>query len=109
VALVASVLQREPGRRFSTLELTAEAYTLLHELEAAGAHVYQPRQDFDYALTVGLRMLVLRNLVLEDEEGLLHLAPGEEATVAYYANSIAHLRSGEPAATAPSAAAAARQ
>jgi glycerol-3-phosphate O-acyltransferase len=101
VALVASVLQREPGRRFSTLELTAEAYALLHELEAAGAHVYQPRQDFDYALTVGLRMLVLRNLVLEDEEGLLHLAPGEEATVAYYANSIAHLRQDAGAPAAP--------
>jgi glycerol-3-phosphate O-acyltransferase len=91
VALVATVLRRQPERWFSPLELAAEAYSLLHELEAAGAHVYQPRQDFDYALTVGLRMLRLRRLVLENDDGMLQLAPGEEPAVAYYANSIAHL------------------
>ncbi|HEV8632546.1 MAG TPA: 1-acyl-sn-glycerol-3-phosphate acyltransferase [Thermoanaerobaculia bacterium] len=92
VALVATVLRREPERSFSALELAAEAYALLHELQTAGAHVYLPRQDVDYALTVGLRMLRLRRLVVEDEAGLLRLTPGEERTVAYYANSIAHLR-----------------
>jgi glycerol-3-phosphate O-acyltransferase len=91
VALVAAALRRSPGRSFSQLELAAEAYALLHELEAAGAHVYQPRQDFDYALEVGLRMLQLRNLLVESEPGLWREAPGEEATIAYYANSIAHL------------------
>src|SRR5262249_1852566 len=84
VALVSAALRRTPGKRFSQLELAAEAYALLHELEAAGAHVYQPRQDFDYALEVGLRMLQLRNLLVEDEPGLWREAPGEEATVAYY-------------------------
>ena len=91
VALVATVLRRQPERRFSPLELAAECYTLLHELDGGGARVYLPRQDFDYAFTVGLRMLTLRRLVTEDGEGLLQLMPGEEATVAYYANSIAHL------------------
>ncbi len=95
VAIVAAVLRRQPERRFSPLELAAEAYALLHRLEAAGARVYLPRQDVDYAFTVGLRMLQLRRLVVEDGEGLLRLAPGEEATVAYYANSIAHLPAGE--------------
>ena len=61
------------------------------ELESAGARVYLPRQDFDYAFTVGLRMLTLRRLVRDGEDGLLQLMPGEESTVAYYANSIAHL------------------
>jgi glycerol-3-phosphate O-acyltransferase len=91
VALVSTVLREQPARWFSPLELAAEAYALLHRLEAAGAHVYQPRQDFDYALEVGLRMLRLRRLVLENADGMLQLAPGEEATVGYYANSIAHL------------------
>ena len=91
VALVATVLREQPHRWFSPLELASEAYALLHRLEAAGAHVYQPRQDFDYALEVGLRMLRLRNLVRENADGMLLMAPGEEQTVAYYANSIAHL------------------
>lgn len=91
VALVATVLRDQPQRWFSPLELASEAYALLHRLEEAGAHVYQPRQDFDYALEVGLRMLRLRRLVRENDDGMLLMAPGEEATVAYYANSIAHL------------------
>jgi glycerol-3-phosphate O-acyltransferase len=91
VALVATVLREQPRRWFSPLELASEAYALLHRLEQAGAHVYQPRQDFDYALEVGLRMLRLRRLVRENADGMLLMAPGEEATVGYYANSIAHL------------------
>jgi glycerol-3-phosphate O-acyltransferase len=90
VALVATVLLREPQRRFSELELAAEALELLRELEASGARVYIPRRDVGYALGVGLRMLRLRRLVVEDEE-LLALAPGEEDVVGYYARSIEHL------------------
>jgi glycerol-3-phosphate O-acyltransferase len=41
------------------------------------------------AFGVGLRMLVLRNLVLEPEAGLFR--PAALAVVAYYANAIAHL------------------
>ena len=49
-----------------------------------------PRTDRDYALTVGLRMLTLRHLVLE-EQGLYRVNAAEMPVVAYYANSIAHL------------------
>jgi len=59
-------------------------------LSKSGARVYVPRSDPDYALEVGLRMLRLRRLVVE-EEGTLRVTPGEERAVAYYANSIAHL------------------
>jgi glycerol-3-phosphate O-acyltransferase len=97
VALVAAVFLRDPERRFSLLEATAEAYLLLRDLEARGAHIYLPRRDADYALGVGLRMLLLRRLVVE-EAGLLRLAPGEERTVGYYARSIEHLL---PAGTLP--------
>jgi glycerol-3-phosphate O-acyltransferase len=97
VALVATVMLREPQRHFTELELAAEALALLRELEARGACVYLPRHDVGYALGVGLRMLRLRRLVVE-RDGLLSPAPGEEPVVGYYARSIEHLL---PAGTLP--------
>jgi len=90
VALMASVFARNPQRALSELELKAEVQALLRRLEAAGAHVYVPRSDLDYALTVGLRMLRLRHLV-DESEGLFSARPGELPLLGYYANSIAHL------------------
>jgi glycerol-3-phosphate O-acyltransferase len=90
VALMATIFARSPERAYSELELKAEVAPLLRRLEAAGAHVYVPRGDLDYALTVGLRMLRLRRLVLE-EDGLFRAATGELPLLRYYANSIAHL------------------
>jgi glycerol-3-phosphate O-acyltransferase len=63
---------------------------LVAALEARGAHIYVPRGDFDYALTVGLRMLRLRRMV-EEREGLYQVRPDELPLLHYYANSIAHL------------------
>ena len=103
VSLVATVLLRDPGRRFTELELGGEAMELMGALEAAGAKVYLPRKDVDYAIRVGLRMLRLRHLLLE-EEGLLRLAPGQERVVGYYANSIEHLMPGGTLPEAPAAA-----
>jgi len=90
VALIASVFVRHPQRALSQLELKAEVQALLERLEAAGAHVYVPRRDLDYALTVGLRMLTLRHLV-DEYEGLYSARPQELHVMRYYANSIAHL------------------
>jgi glycerol-3-phosphate O-acyltransferase len=89
VPLVASVLL-QAGEPLSELELKARAYRLMSELEAAGAHVYIPRQDQDYAIVAGLRMLTLRHLV-EEEGGLFAAKPQELPVLRYYANSIAHL------------------
>ena len=90
VALMATLFVRNAGRALSELELKAEAAKLLAALEAAGAHIYVPRGDLDYALTVGLRMLRLRNL-LEERDGLYQVRTDERPLVEYYANSIAHL------------------
>ena len=60
VALVASIFTQNPGKAFSELELKFSAYSLMTRLEGQGAHLYVPRQNHDYAITVGLRMLVLR-------------------------------------------------
>ncbi|HEX4235075.1 MAG TPA: 1-acyl-sn-glycerol-3-phosphate acyltransferase [Caldimonas sp.] len=91
VPLVAGVLLREPDRPLAELELKAEVQALMASAEAGGAHVYVPRADRDYALAVGLRMLRLRKLVLEPEEGLFVANPDELPLLRYYANSIAHL------------------
>jgi glycerol-3-phosphate O-acyltransferase len=90
VPLVATVLLRDPQRAFSELELKAEVLDLIQAVEASGAHVYLPRTDRDYALTVGLRMLRLRHLV-EDQDGLYRANPNEIPILQYYANSIAHI------------------
>jgi len=90
VPLIASIFVAQPQRALSALELKAEVGRLLARLQAAGAHVYIPRGDLDYALTVGLRMLQLRHLV-EERDGLFRAREAELPLLAYYANSITHL------------------
>jgi glycerol-3-phosphate O-acyltransferase len=90
VALMATVFLQPPRRPLSELDLKAEVGHLLERLEASAAHVYVPRRDLDYALTVGLRMLRLRRLV-DEHDGLFSARESELALLRYYANSIAHL------------------
>ena len=91
VALVAEVFVQNPQRAFSELELKSEVYRRIGELEARGAHVYIPRQDHDYAIGVGLRMLTLRRIV-EEREGLYSANSAEGRILAYYANALAHFQ-----------------
>ena len=90
VPLVALVFERNAGKALSELEIKAEVEILIERLEAAGAHVYVPRRDRDYAITAGLRMMLLRHMVAE-RDGLYSAVPAEVALLRYYANSIAHL------------------
>ncbi|MBU1235644.1 MAG: 1-acyl-sn-glycerol-3-phosphate acyltransferase [Gammaproteobacteria bacterium] len=94
VSLVASLFIEAPQRAWSEFDLKAAAHARMRELEARGAHLYIPRQDQDYAFTVGLRMLSLRHLVQEND-GLYTAAPDAGEVLAYYANAIAHLGEGE--------------
>ena len=89
VALVATVFTQNPSKSFSELELKFAAYGLMTKLEGQGAHLYVPRQDHDYAISVGLRMLILRDLVNE-QGGLYTASPSELELLRYYANSVAH-------------------
>ncbi|MEA2870759.1 MAG: glycerol-3-phosphate O-acyltransferase [Hyphomicrobiales bacterium] len=102
VSLVATVMLAAE-KPLSVLELKGEVETLIRRLIAGGAHIHIPRADQDYALEVGLRMLLLRHFV-EEENGLYRANPREDVLLRYYANSIAHLL---PAATPRVAAAAA--
>ncbi|HEV3050776.1 MAG TPA: hypothetical protein VGX50_10720, partial [Longimicrobium sp.] len=90
VSLVATVFVRNPSQQLSELELKGCVADLVVEVEAGGGRVYVPRQDMDYAVTVGIRMLTMRHLVF-DADGLFTANPAELPVLRYYANSIAHL------------------
>jgi glycerol-3-phosphate O-acyltransferase len=98
VSLVALVTVRAMGVPLSELELKSRALSLLILLEQRGARIYIPRQDQDYAIGVGLRMLTLRRLLIENG-GLFTAQPAGLPVLAYYANAIAHLAEA-PAANA---------
>jgi hypothetical protein len=62
---------------------------------------FVPRGDLDYAIGVGLRALLLRHIVVE-QEGLYRAEPGARELLAYYANAIEPLldSSGAPGTAA---------
>ena len=100
VPLVAAVILGRGEAGISELALKAEVSALIDRLEAAGAHTYVPRQDLDYAVGVGLRMLTLRHLV-EERDGLYSAQPAELHVLRYYANSIEHFLPKAAAEVAP--------
>ena len=104
VSLVATAILAAGERGLSSLELKGAVYDLMQRLEAAGAHVHIPRQDQEYAVEVGLRMLTLRHLV-ELQDGVYRANPEETALLAYYANAIAHLATRRRSCASRSAAA----
>jgi glycerol-3-phosphate O-acyltransferase len=99
VPLVATVFLARPAERLSELEVKAAALDLMTALADAGALVYLPRQDREYAIAAGLRMLVQRHLV-EEADGFYAARPEEAALLGYYASSIAHLVGRTPAVPA---------
>lgn len=88
VSLVSAVFTAQPGSAQSEIELKAEVLVRWRQLEEAGAQVYVPRGDQDYAVTFGLRTLLQRHLVTK-ENGLFRAVPGELPLLRYYANAIA--------------------
>ena len=87
VSLVATALLHDREAGLSELALKSVVYDLIMRLEKAGAHVYVPRGDLDYAVAVGLRMLLLRRIV-EEQDGLYRADPAETTLLEYYANAI---------------------
>jgi glycerol-3-phosphate O-acyltransferase len=91
VTLVARAMLREPHRALTGFELKGHVHELIGRLEGQGAYVHIPRQDREYAIDVGLRMLLLRRIVLKAEDGAYRLNPAEMKLATYYANAIAGL------------------
>ncbi len=90
VPLVATVFLQASGAPLAPIEIKSRVEALAARLEAAGAQVYVPQRDRDYALTAGLQMLQLRRLV-QEADGLYRAPPAALPLLRYYANSIAHL------------------
>ena len=63
VSLVATAILAGGERGLSSLEIKGAVFELMETLKAEGAHVHIPRQDQEYAVEVGLRMLLMRHLV----------------------------------------------
>ena len=100
VSLVATVILAGGERGLSSLEVKGAVFELMEALQGEGAHVHIPRQDQEYAVEVGLRMLLMRHLVLL-EDGVYRANAKEEALLRFYANAIAHLlREESPASKA---------
>ncbi len=95
VSLVSAVFTADPGRAQSEIELKAEVLARWRKLEEAGAHVYVPRGDQDYAVTFGLRTLLQRHLVTR-ENGLFQVVPSELPLLRYYANALAPIDQPRP-------------
>jgi glycerol-3-phosphate O-acyltransferase len=90
VSLVATAILAGGERGLSGLEIKGAVFELMETLKAQGAHVHIPRQDQEYAVEVGLRMLLMRHLVLL-QDGVYRSNEKETALLRYYANAIAHL------------------
>jgi glycerol-3-phosphate O-acyltransferase len=102
VPLVATALLEHP-EGLAELDVKAAVRDLIGRAERQGGRPYVPRQDLDYAVSFGMKSLVLRHLV-DESEGTFRIRPGEETVVRYYANSIGHLLGDEsPVAAAPAA------
>ncbi len=103
VSLVATAMLAGGERGLTSFELKGAVFELMRRLQAQGAHVHIPRQDQEYAVEVGLRMLTLRHLVAE-ADGVYRVNPKETALLAFYANAIAHLLAADGAGVQAAAA-----
>jgi glycerol-3-phosphate O-acyltransferase len=92
VSLVATAIL-DAGYPLTLFELKGRVFAMISALEQSGAYVHIPRQDREYAIDVGLRMLVSRHLILE-KDGSYAVNPDELVLMRYYANAIAHLVGG---------------
>lgn len=91
VSLVASVFVQNPAKSYNELELKSEVSKLVTKLEKSAHHVHIPRTDLDYAIGTGLRMLLMRHMLVQGDDGVLKVNEEEMVLLKYYANSIVHL------------------
>jgi glycerol-3-phosphate O-acyltransferase len=90
VSLVATAILEAGDRPLALLDIKSRVAALIGDLEGRGSYVHIPRTDRDYAISVGLRMLTLRHLVIETDD-VYRANPKELVLLQYYANAIVHL------------------
>ena len=90
VALIARIFLRNSKSNMTVEQIKQKSLVELDKLLKAGAYMHIPHDDFDYAVEVGMRMLVLRHAI-EKTDDRYALSEEHRDIVSYYANSIAHL------------------
>ena len=98
VSLVSTAILEANGNPLTLFEIKGRVSSMIGELEALGSYVHIPRADRDYAIAVGLRMLTLRHLILEEDDDSYRANPDEVVLLQYYANAIEHLFKVKPVA-----------
>ncbi len=88
VSLIASIML-EAGS-LSKIGVKGAAHRRLKGYAARGVYSHIPREDEDYAVDVGLRMLEMRHILSEDD-GVYTVVDENREVLEYYANAIAHL------------------
>jgi len=89
VPMVATVLLAADGP-LSGDDVAAQVTELAKWLESHGAHIHVPRDSLKYAAEIGLKILTMRHMAIEDNETYV-ASEKERAALQFYANSIAHL------------------
>ena len=79
------VLNNDP---LSRADLQNKFQNILQVLPAANVHI--PRDDPEYTVDVGLRQLIERKILLEND-GFYRIDPDQREILEFYANSIQHL------------------
>ena len=90
VSLVSTAMLEAGDQPLTLFEIKGRVSSLIGDLERLGSYVHIPRADRDYAISVGLRMLTLRHLVIEADD-TYRANPKELVLLQYYANAIVHL------------------
>lgn len=90
VAVVATVFTQSNSEWLTDDTIHERSQILIDQLKANGAHIYVPRDDQTYTITVGIRNLLLRHLIIE-HNNQFRANIAESPMLNYYANSIIHL------------------
>ncbi len=90
VSLVARVFLTNQKTPLGKEAIINKCNTNLQRLLDKGAYMHLPHKNFEYAVEVGLRMLVLRKII-NLKDGKYQLQPDEVELLSYYSNAIAHL------------------
>ncbi len=90
VSLVARVFLTNQKTPLGKKAIINKCNVILQKLLDNGAYMHIPHKNFEYAVEVGLRMLMLRHVVVEKDDKYC-VQPEELDLLRYYANAIAHL------------------
>lgn len=86
--LLASVLRNSDDLPISELKLKVRATRLIDDLVAAGAPVFLPNNDGDYALSQGIYVLLRRNIIEPTGDSQFRLVESKRKLLEYYCNTI---------------------